>query len=899
MLTLKWNGVLWQTVLLLSLAVSPVRSESVDTPSQRLEDLPAHLQVTLRDAEASLQAGDWSKAQLDYAQLLREEPDYQRALWGRAAALLRLGRDFEALPLLERVLGSEPTFEELATASRLLDEAARIDPTPDRQNRALEYRRQALDSAESADLVSETPDPRQLAGLILLERDAGRGSEVLDAYDRLGDQAPHLLIAELVAANESTSPAVWNAQNTTAPVAPPDDGAWDHVELFLVAVVAIGLGWAVGLLVLFMLGKGLSVLVLRWIDRDRTSGPIPFGQRWARRVYALVIGLAGLYYYISLLVVLAIVLAAPGSLFYGLATTSQIPGWTLWAALPVCLIVVVLALPMVRSLRVQLVENAPGRPLAIDEAPRLWALTREVAEAVGTRPVDEIRVTGGVGIAVSERGRRRQVLRGRGRRSLLLGMGTFDDFAPTTFGAVLAHEYGHFLHGDTAGGQLARRINAQMVLYACSILEWRGDAWWNVGWHFLRFYQHLFRQITLGAVRLQELHADGIMMRVGSPGEAAEGLRHMVRSEGRYQRAMENRFNRALFGPRLLVEPLRLQLAIDNRCIRTFYEMVINAPMLPDDTHPSLSSRLARFDAGAANANAKSNAFHENKQSCYDIDMFFSGLWDQFHDPERIRAEYRRRFDAELQARLDSHAAYHDQVIAACNIAIADASKAPFAYFHRAQSYSAMGDDQSAIADYSAAIEHAPTIADPYISRAFSLLRSNRPVEAIADIEKAIRLAGYEFEPTGRSLLGDIHARSGQFDRAVEEYSQALELLSSCPEWLLKRGRARLGLKDSEAALADFRNALELDPESVEALIGCGEAHLALGHFKTARQDVEKALKIDPFLVEAHLLLSSLLETDPDPKARDLARARQHRRWSESLGRRIVNVDHSETFHYA
>ena len=46
---------------------------------------------------------------------------------------------------------------------------------------------------------------------------------------------------------------------------------------------------------------------------------------------------------------------------------------------------------MVTSLFIKIEREDPGRALREEEAPALFALTREVATAVGTRPLDEIR----------------------------------------------------------------------------------------------------------------------------------------------------------------------------------------------------------------------------------------------------------------------------------------------------------------------------------------------------------------------------------------------------------------------------------------------------------------------------------------------------------------------------
>ena len=59
---------------------------------------------------------------------------------------------------------------------------------------------------------------------------------------------------------------------------------------------------------------------------------------------------------------------------------------------------------MIRSLFVKIQSEDPGRALKPEEAPGLWTLTREVAQAVSTRPIDEIRVTPGCDLAVYEKG---------------------------------------------------------------------------------------------------------------------------------------------------------------------------------------------------------------------------------------------------------------------------------------------------------------------------------------------------------------------------------------------------------------------------------------------------------------------------------------------------------------
>jgi hypothetical protein len=73
---------------------------------------------------------------------------------------------------------------------------------------------------------------------------------------------------------------------------------------------------------------------------------------------------------------------------------------------------------------------------------------------------------------------------------------------------VLAHEYGHLSHRDTAGGDVALRVNRDMMKFAYAMARAGQAVWWNTAFQFLRVYHFLFRRISHGATRLQEVLAD-------------------------------------------------------------------------------------------------------------------------------------------------------------------------------------------------------------------------------------------------------------------------------------------------------------------------------------------------------------------------------------------------------
>ena len=214
-----------------------------------------------------------------------------------------------------------------------------------------------------------------------------------------------------------------------------------------------------------------------------------------------------------------------------------------------------------------------------------------MAAAVGTRPVDEIRVTPGTEMAVYEQGSRRERREDRARRVLLVGMGLIDGFRKAPFCAVLAHEDGHFAHRDTAGGELALRVSNDMLKFAGVLIESGQAVWWNFAWHFLRAYNFLFRRISHGATRLQEVLADRVAAGLYGAASFEEGLRHVVRRHVEFTAIVNDEVEQALEARRELrslytLEPLRtdsLSQEIEDALLREASE---------DDTHPGPQERF-------------------------------------------------------------------------------------------------------------------------------------------------------------------------------------------------------------------------------------------------------------------------------------------------------------------
>jgi hypothetical protein len=191
-------------------------------------------------------------------------------------------------------------------------------------------------------------------------------------------------------------------------------------------------GWLLGLAALFLIGKILSGLTLRLIENADPSSSLSKTEMILRSFYRRLITVAGSFYYVSLPFVIVLVLGLAGGVVYAVLMTGYIP-----IKLVVILVLgaVVTVYKMVQTLFVRVDQSQPGRALRPEEAPDFWNLTREVADQLSTRPLDQIRITTGTEMAVYESGSRKERRQDKGQRTLLMGIGLIPGFNQNSFRA--------------------------------------------------------------------------------------------------------------------------------------------------------------------------------------------------------------------------------------------------------------------------------------------------------------------------------------------------------------------------------------------------------------------------------------------------------------------------------
>eukprot|EP00158_Paraphelidium_tribonemae_P007175 Partr_v1_DN28138_c0_g1_i1_m55886 putative Tetratricopeptide repeat domain 25 len=104
-----------------------------------------------------------------------------------------------------------------------------------------------------------------------------------------------------------------------------------------------------------------------------------------------------------------------------------------------------------------------------------------------------------------------------------------------------------------------------------------------------------------------------------------------------------------------------------------------------------------------------------------------------------------------------------------------------------------------------------------------------------------------------QSAEGDIMAKQGEYRKAVEAYTRALNYRANEKNVLIARSRCHLAMGDAQSALDDAETALKEDPEFFKAKYQKAEALYARGDFEMALVFYHRGLQVRPELDEFRL----------------------------------------------
>jgi tetratricopeptide (TPR) repeat protein len=164
---------------------------------------------------------------------------------------------------------------------------------------------------------------------------------------------------------------------------------------------------------------------------------------------------------------------------------------------------------------------------------------------------------------------------------------------------------------------------------------------------------------------------------------------------------------------------------------------------------------------------------------------------------------------------------------------------------------------------------------------------------AIALLVRALRLdAGDEAIRKNlagqRTVLGHRLLRSGQAQRAEEEYRAALELDASEVSALLGLGEVQLQRRDPRAAAETCRRALRIEPSNVNALICLGQAYYNQDDLTGALAEWHRALTLRP---NDATLIASIARAEREARVQAGYRARDSQHFTVAYeGRRQDDI---------
>lgn len=785
--------------------------------------------------------------------------------WQRAHDLMRSGQTDLARQMIDQQLGERRTLDSLMSAVDSMESAnvARANYQSYRQE-ALQLAHQQMQSG------ANNPLPWVAAAKFSLEDDNDQAFR--DVTSSLAQRFPndkHSVYFQGIAAAKDGDWKVAEQQLRRAKeLGIPEDSvnAWLKMAIdnqrwvwqYATILMWVILAWAIGLVVLYVVGRMLSSFTLR-AARKASFVERPHGQRLVRFLYRHVITLAGLYYYLSLPMMVIVSIALPLAICYALLYVPVLSLWLIGLVLIVGVCSLLTALSGLRACFVSLDPNLPGRAIGKDEHPRLWQLVREVAERVGTRSVDTIVLVPSADVAVIERGNFLRRFRDRGERVLILGVGLLEGFSERAFCSVLAHEYGHFLNRDTAGGGVALRVNQAMVNYAERLMSRGKIGWWHLAVHFLRFYYVLFNRLTFGASRLQEIMADRVAVLAYGPAALEEGLSHAIRRSIEFSywtsRRLEAVIRKEAVAVAFVQTAERPEVSAFEDIEKTLNEL-IHRRTNETDTHPSPQDRFAfarRLNAPNVRTDSKL-------------------VWDLLNDaPETVRKLYQ-----DLQAMLELEANLIEKITAVQlrhlrEIILQQPSMD--AYLARASLQMERGDFAAAHADFDQALKLQPNLVEARIGKTLAFHSTKNYREAADWIATTLERFPKTRDVAAYFLLGECYRDSWQLEKAENAFALALTERPDFSGAQLALGQVRARLGKHQEAITQFTCVVARFPGNPEAYVDRAMSHEAMGQLNTALDDLRTAVALWVVYPRAHREYARLLlkPSTPDTDSRSLA----------------------------
>jgi tetratricopeptide (TPR) repeat protein len=113
-------------------------------------------------------------------------------------------------------------------------------------------------------------------------------------------------------------------------------------------------------------------------------------------------------------------------------------------------------------------------------------------------------------------------------------------------------------------------------------------------------------------------------------------------------------------------------------------------------------------------------------------------------------------------------------------------------------------------------------------------------------------------------LDGIASLNTNKPEKAVEDFTKAIQLSDQKAGGYLGRANALNTLGRYEDAITDYSRAIKIDPNLANAYVNRGIAHSHLGKIKLAIKDYEKGLELDPEIDDPPGFVKRLFDNVPN-----------------------------------
>lgn len=175
------------------------------------------------------------------------------------------------------------------------------------------------------------------------------------------------------------------------------------------------------------------------------------------------------------------------------------------------------------------------------------------------------------------------------------------------------------------------------------------------------------------------------------------------------------------------------------------------------------------------------------------------------------------------------------------------------ALFNRgiAQFYRGTAYYGEAIEDFTQVIQLKPNYAEAYLYRAEASSTDPRYTDydrAIADINQFLQLQQSHSEAKqdiawAYGLRGSAYLNKDNYNQAISDLTQSLQLNPEPSIFYLKRGSAYYGNGNYQQAISDYTKVLQLRPDFSLAFSSRADAYLAVGNYDQAIEDYTNEIK--------------------------------------------------------